>query len=72
MSLEEFIETIEEDYLQEALEKLTKSPKDLISVYLNAKEYQRAKLMRSNFIPNSEEEDREFIITIKEPEEGAV
>ena len=68
MTLEQFIQTIEEDLLEEALEKISKSPKDLITIYLNAKEYQRAKLMRSNFIPNQGEEDREFIIKIAEPD----
>jgi len=53
MSLEEFIETIEDDYLQEDLESL--AAKDRIMVYLSAKEFFQYKLQRQSAAPVSEE-----------------
>ena len=64
MTLEEFIDKIESDYLEEALESLTRSPKDLITAYLNVKEYQRAKLMRANFIPEDDDDEKDIKITV--------
>ena len=64
MTLEELINEIEDNLLEDALEKLAKSPKDLFSVYLNVKEYQRAKLMRANFIPEEDNEEKSINITI--------
>ena len=64
MKINEFIEAIEEDYLQEALEKLSKSPKDLIATYLNAKEFQQAKLMRGNTVPETDESEKDIQIEV--------
>ena len=64
MTLEEFISKIEDEYLEEALESLKRNPKDMVMVYLNAKEYQRAKLMRSNFIPEEDDEEKNITIEI--------
>ena len=64
MTLEDFINKIESDYLEEALALLKKNPKDLITAYLNVKEYQRAKLMRANFIPEEDNKEKSIKITI--------
>jgi len=63
MNIEDFIDTIEESYLQEALDRLAKSPKDLITIYINALEFRRAKLMRGNVVPESDEAERDIKIT---------
>lgn len=65
MTIEELIEEIEVNHLEDALEKLSKNPKDLFAVYLNVKEYQRAKLMRANFVPEEDKEEKSINITIK-------
>ena len=66
MNIEGFIEAIEEDYLQDALDKLKENPKELINVYLSAKEFTRAKLMRGNAVPTGDEgEDRHIYIQIE-------
>ena len=67
MNVEEFIEAIEEAYLQEALDKLAKTPKDLVTIYLSALEYKQAKLMRGNTIVETGDTDKEIIITTVEP-----
>ena len=65
MNVEGFIHAIEEDYLEDALEKLATSPKELINVYLSAKEFTRAKLMRGNAVPSEDEgDDRHVYIKI--------
>ena len=58
MTLDEFIQTIEEDLLEDALESLSTNPEKLVSTYLSAKEYQRAKMIRSNFIPEDNDEEK--------------
>ena len=64
MTLEQFIFVLEEDYIQEDLDSL--SPKDRITIWLSAKEFQRAKLMRGNAVPIDEnEEDRNIYVSIK-------
>ena len=63
MNIETFIDTIEESYLDDALEKLAKSPKDLILIYINALEFRRAKLMRGNVIPEGDDKERDITIT---------
>lgn len=63
MTLEELIEEIEVKHLQADLESL--SPKDRIQVYINVKEYQRAKLMRANFVPEEDEHEKDINIIIK-------
>ena len=65
MTLEEFISKIEDEYLEEALESLKRNPKDMVTVYLGAKEFQRAKLMRSNFIPEDDGLEKSISITVK-------
>ena len=65
MNVEGFIEAIEEDYLQDALEKLASSPKDLIQIYLSAKEFTRAKLARGDAIPDDGEDDKNVYIRIQ-------
>ena len=66
MNVEQFIETIEKDYLEEALEKLKENPKELINIYLSAKEFTRAKLMRGNAVPTDDDgEDRHIYIKIE-------
>ena len=60
MKLEELIKTIEDNYLEEAVEKLAKSPKDLITLYANLKEFERAKLMRASHLPETNEKDAEI------------
>ena len=64
MDIEQFIDAIEEAYLQEALDKLAKSPKDLVTIYLSALEYRRAKMMRGNTILETEETDKDIIIKV--------
>ncbi len=63
MTVDEFIQAIEENYLEKALKEL--SAEKIIVVYLSAKEYQRAKLTRSNYIPEDEEDEKSIEITIK-------
>lgn len=65
MTLEELITEIEENHLESALEKLSKNPKDIFSVYVNIKEYQRAKLMRANFVPEEDNEEKSIKIIIE-------
>ena len=65
MTLDEFIQTIEEDLLEDALESLSNNPEKLVSTYLSAKEYQRAKMIRSNFIPEDNDEEKSIKIVIK-------
>lgn len=65
MTIDEFIETIEQDYLEDALERLTANPKDLVMVYLSSKEYQRAKLVRSSTMAEPEEQEKDIKIVIK-------
>lgn len=62
MTLEELIEEIEVKHLKNDLESL--SPKDRIGVYINVKEYQRAKLMRANFVPEEDELEKDIKIII--------
>ena len=62
MTIDSFIEEIEDNRLEKALSEL--SNKDLIGVYLNALEYQRAKLMRANFIPEEDNEEKDITINI--------
>lgn len=65
MTLEQFISVLEEDYIQEDLDSLT--AKDRISIWLSAKEFQRAKLMRGNAVPvESTEDDKKIFINIKD------
>ena len=49
MTLDEFIESIE-SMLEEDIQLLT--PKDRIAAWLNAKEFQKAKLQRTSINPN--------------------
>ena len=63
MTVDEFIQRIEDDYLEKALDELI--AKEVIMVYLSAKEFQRAKLTRSNYIPEDEEDEKSIEITIK-------
>ena len=49
MTLDEFIKTIE-DMLEEDIKLLT--PKDRIAAWLNAKEFQKAKMQRTSINPN--------------------
>ena len=62
MTIDEFIQNIEENRLEKALKEL--SNKDLIGVYLNALEYQRAKLMRANFVPEDDTQEKDITINI--------
>ena len=64
MEINEFLETIEDNYLDEALEKLSKSPKDLVTIYLNALEFKQSKLIRSNFVQDNEQEDKNITIKV--------
>ena len=64
MDIEQFIDAIEEAYLQEALDKLAKSPKDLVTIYLSALEYRQAKMMRGNTVLETEETDKDIIIKV--------
>ena len=65
MDIESFIDAIEDDYLESALEKLAKgSAKDLVMVYINALEFRRAKLMRGNTVLETEHTDRDIKITL--------
>lgn len=64
MTLDEFIETIETDYLEKALKALESDPQKMVTVYLSAKEYQRSKLIRANFIPEEDQEEKSINITI--------
>ena len=67
MTLEEFIKELEDNHIQEDIESL--SPKDRISIWLSAKEFQRAKLMRGNAVPvASTEDDKKIFIQIKDNE----
>lgn len=68
MTLEELIEEIETKHLKKDLESLT--AKDRIQVYINVKEYQRAKLMRANFIPEEDEHEKDINIIIRPGGEG--
>ena len=49
MTLDEFIESIE-SMLEEDIQLLT--PKDRIAAWLNAKEFQKAKMQRTSINPN--------------------
>ena len=64
MEINEFLETIEDNYLDEALGKLSKSPKDLVTIYLNALEFKQSKLIRSNFVQDNEQEDKNITIKV--------
>ena len=65
MDIETFITEIEEHHLSDALEKLSKNPKDLVMIYLNSLEFKRAKLMRGNAVPTNEEEnERDIYVSI--------
>ena len=65
MTIEEFINAIEETYLEDALDKLAKNPKDMVMVYLSSLEFKRAKLMRGNAIPTeSTDEERNIYVSI--------
>lgn len=66
MTVDEFIETIENEHLEKALKTLAKDPETLIKVYLGAKEFQRAKLTRANFVPDPEEEEKVIKIQIND------
>lgn len=67
MTIDEFISTIEDVYLEECLERLARNPKDMIAIYLSAKEFERAKLMRGNAVPIAQtEEERNILVHIKE------
>lgn len=67
MNVEGFIERIEKHYLQDALESLKDNPKELINIYLSAKEFTRAKLMRGNAVPQDDEgDDRHIYIKIQD------
>ena len=61
MDIDSFIKEIEEHRLETALDRLT--GKDLISIYLSAKEFQRAKIQRSTFAPKVSD-DSEIIIKV--------
>lgn len=61
MDVQEFIDKIEDDYLEADLESLT--AKDRISVYLNAKEFMQAKLQRATAAPYTHD-DTEITITV--------
>ena len=52
MTLEEAIELYENDYLETDLQ--TMQPKDRLSWYTNAKEFQRAKMQRTSINPNDQ------------------
>ena len=64
MNVEDFIESIEADYLESALKTLSKTPKDLVLIYLNALEYKQAKLMRGNTILETENTDKDITIKV--------
>ena len=64
MNVEEFVEAIEASYLEDALNALKKNPKDLVLIYLNAKEFLQPKLMRGNTIVENETTDKEIIIKV--------
>ena len=51
--------------LFEAIEKLEKSPKDYIMIYINLKQFVRHQLTRGNFVPNSDTESSDINIIMK-------
>ena len=70
MTVDEFIERIEDVHLEDALKSLSANPKDLVMIYLSAKEFQRAKLMRGNAIPNEGVGDERIVIEIATNEDS--
>jgi len=66
MNIEDFIDTIEKEHLEKALDKLKDNPEKLIGISLSALEYRRAKLMRANAIPETDEKEKDIKIEIIE------
>ena len=63
MNIDQFIQKIEDEYLEEDLESLTAEKR--IVLYLSALEFWRAKLVRSNAMPSPEgEDDKKILIKI--------
>ena len=66
MDIDGLVKEIEEKRLKKALDGLT--DKDLITVYLNVKEYQRAKLQRTTAAPytHDDTEIKLVLVTAKD------
>lgn len=62
MTIDEFIEKLEDIYLEDAIKEIT--AKERITFYLSAKEFQRSKLIRGNYIPEDDSDEKEVKITI--------
>jgi hypothetical protein len=67
MDIDSFIKEIEDNKLEIALSSLT--GKDIISIYLSAKEFQRAKIQRSTFAPKAVDDSTIIIKVINSKED---